>query len=108
MEVIPSPFPSPGRYNAGVRFSSSPGEYVIGGAFGALVAGVLVVTDVHSLRPLACIVPAGAALGAAAWYWLERPFARDRKRRAKGQCLACGYDLRGNLSGVCPECGQAR
>jgi hypothetical protein len=23
----------------------------------------------------------------------------------KGQCLACGYNLTGNVSGVCPECG---
>ena len=42
-----------------------------------------------------------------AWYWLARPFARDRARRANGQCTRCGYDLRGNVSGVCPECGQA-
>ncbi len=20
-------------------------------------------------------------------------------------CIKCGYDLRGNVSGVCPECG---
>lgn len=23
-----------------------------------------------------------------------------------GQCRRCGYDLTGNISGVCPECGQ--
>lgn len=29
-----------------------------------------------------------------------------RRRRAKrGQCLECGYDLRGSPSGVCSECG---
>jgi hypothetical protein len=31
-----------------------------------------------------------------------------RARRGKGNhplCGACGYDLSGNLSGVCPECG---
>ena len=26
-------------------------------------------------------------------------------RRWKGLCLTCGYDLRGNRSGRCPECG---
>jgi len=34
-----------------------------------------------------------------------RLFARDR-RRAEGRCLACGYDLTGNVTGVCSECGQ--
>jgi len=31
---------------------------------------------------------------------------RDR-RPPKGHCQACGYDLTGNVSGVCPECGEA-
>jgi hypothetical protein len=30
---------------------------------------------------------------------------RRRRRRRKGLCVACGYDLTGNVSGVCPECG---
>jgi predicted RNA-binding Zn-ribbon protein involved in translation (DUF1610 family) len=28
------------------------------------------------------------------------------ERKEKGQCLACGYDLTGNVSGTCPECGE--
>ena len=28
------------------------------------------------------------------------------RRNARGECLDCGYDLRGNTSGICPECGQ--
>ena len=28
-----------------------------------------------------------------------------RKRRKRGLCVKCEYDLRGNVSGVCPECG---
>ena len=32
--------------------------------------------------------------------------ARTRRLRSKqGLCAYCGYDLRGNVSGVCPECG---
>jgi len=31
---------------------------------------------------------------------------RDRRIRP-GHCLKCGYDLTGNVSGVCPECGTA-
>ena len=36
------------------------------------------------------------------------PAARRWRRRRRGQCEACGYNLTGNVSGVCPECGQAR
>jgi hypothetical protein len=35
--------------------------------------------------------------------WLKS--RRIRNRIAVGQCPACGYDLTGNQSGVCPECG---
>ncbi len=28
------------------------------------------------------------------------------RRRARGQCQKCGYDLTGNVSGRCPECGE--
>ena len=30
---------------------------------------------------------------------------RVRKRRQAGHCHSCSYDLTGNMSGVCPECG---
>jgi hypothetical protein len=29
---------------------------------------------------------------------------RDR-RPPKGHCQTCGYDLTGNVTGICPECG---
>ncbi len=32
-------------------------------------------------------------------------FWRDR-RHPPGHCQKCGYDLQGNVSGVCPECGE--
>jgi DMSO/TMAO reductase YedYZ heme-binding membrane subunit len=50
------------------------------------------------------------ALVAAGVYvaWrIERPRELRRLRRERGQCVRCGYDLRGNVSGVCPECGGA-
>ncbi|UCE61529.1 MAG: hypothetical protein JSU63_07220 [Phycisphaerales bacterium] len=31
---------------------------------------------------------------------------RRRRRRRKGLCTSCSYDLTGNMSGVCPECGE--
>jgi len=30
---------------------------------------------------------------------------RRRRRRRQGLCMNCAYDLTGNISGVCPECG---
>jgi len=33
-------------------------------------------------------------------------FWRDRRRIPPGHCQKCGYDLTGNVSGVCPECGE--
>ena len=35
--------------------------------------------------------------------WL---FWRDRPSPVRGHCQRCGYDLTGNVSGVCPECGM--
>jgi len=29
-----------------------------------------------------------------------------RRRDKKGACVDCGYDLTGNVSGTCPECGN--
>ncbi len=34
-------------------------------------------------------------------------FYRDRRHIPPGHCQKCGYDLTGNLSGRCPECGLA-
>jgi hypothetical protein len=39
-----------------------------------------------------------------------RRLLRSRRRRVRlreNLCPGCGYDLRGNASGVCPECGNA-
>ena len=33
-------------------------------------------------------------------------FYRDRRRIPPGHCEKCGYDLTGNVSGKCPECGD--
>ena len=37
--------------------------------------------------------------------FIRGPYRRCRRRR-KGLCLRCGYNLSGNVSGVCPECGE--
>ncbi len=35
------------------------------------------------------------------WFWRT-----PRLRVRSGHCLACNYDLTGNTTGVCPECGR--
>ena len=37
---------------------------------------------------------------------IRGPLRRWRRRR-KGLCIRCGYNLEGNVSGVCSECGEA-
>lgn len=36
-------------------------------------------------------------------WWLDRP-----PRCGVPSCVVCGYDLTGNVSGACPECGQPK
>ena len=48
-------------------------------------------------------IPIGA-LGAIALS-LAVALIPSRKPRAPNQCDSCGYDLTGNVSGICPECG---
>jgi len=55
--------------------------------------------------PLAVIGTLFAAYPAIAF--IRGPLRRWRRRR-RGMCIRCGYDLQGNVSGTCPECGGAR
>lgn len=55
-------------------------------------------------------VPLGATtfgLGSPPLAVLALRTTRRYRRRKRGLCLTCGYDLTGNTSGVCPECGTA-
>ena len=38
--------------------------------------------------------------------FIRGPLRRWRRRR-RGLCLKCGYDLTGNVTGICPECGAS-
>jgi hypothetical protein len=48
-------------------------------------------------------IPLWAPTVISAALLLISPFTR--KQRKPGSCGHCGYDLTGNVSGVCPECG---
>jgi hypothetical protein len=32
---------------------------------------------------------------------------KNRRKRTRDSCRTCGYNLSGNVSGICPECGTA-
>ncbi len=74
-------------------------------------------TDEHLLWHVATLQPRGRFFSAQlpAWmpplvlaivtYTLVRPLIRHSHHRRHNLCVRCGYDLRGNVSEVCPECG---
>jgi hypothetical protein len=82
----------------GVRFAKG-GSWLLGVAalaWSLEFVGTLVVVGVAVVVPV--IVAAGFALAGVAAY-------RGRKRYPQGCCENCGYDLKGNVTGVCSECG---
>src|SRR4051812_47777477 len=71
---------------------------------GAAALGAAVVAMGFGVPPaLALLVPLTLALGT--WYWHDLLHELRQERRAKGQCVYCGYDVRRNVGGVCPKCG---
>ena len=74
-------------------------------------AGVYAVDRLVQPLPFATFVAfSGVVAGLIAagdWVVVERPRGVRRRRRRLGLCAHCGYDLHGNTSRVCPECGGA-
>ena len=69
--------------------------------------------EIRKALPLAPIWPGFAIntvfYAAILWLLTLSPFtARRMIRRKRGHCLKCGYDLRGDYSAGCPECGWRR
>ena len=78
-----------------------------------LIAGVagacyLAAPVVRSTWPTMLVAVAVAFAFALVRFALHAKAALSAERRKRGQCASCGYDLAGNVSGVCPECGLAR
>ena len=48
-----------------------------------------------------------ASGGLAGGLWLTGRHSSAAMRIRTGHCVHCGYNLTGNVSGVCPECGTA-
>jgi hypothetical protein len=80
---------------------------------GLLVAGFLFV-NVYAFhrwglprgREILLIIPDNAPfLALIAYHLYLRRAHRRITRRKHGQCVVCGYDLRGSTQGRCSECG---
>ena len=72
-------------------------------------AGFGVLRDWQLTAPAALALPAMPLVGQLfrskpVGRWFYR-WARSRRRKLKGLCVACGYDMRGGGK-VCPECGN--
>ncbi len=62
----------------------------------------------REIRFLAPAVGAGIAGGVTVWLVQQRIKHNLRlllNKRGLPTCVPCGYDLTGNVSGACPECG---
>jgi hypothetical protein len=58
------------------------------------------------------LMPALVIFGFAVWALVQgirRKTTEELEaiRRVEGACIHCGYNLEGNVSGTCPECGRA-
>jgi hypothetical protein len=77
-----------------------------------VVGGICVVRFGLPAAPVSAAVVAVILVSLALAVY--QPLRADREkskaigRSARGMCRRCGYDLAGNVSGVCPECGSAR
>ncbi|HEX4793147.1 MAG TPA: hypothetical protein VH370_05115 [Humisphaera sp.] len=83
-----------------------------------IVAVIALTSDIQPLKISAGIFLLASILivmlrpVAVALRWLWRSFHLILSMiqadiwRANGRCISCGYDLTGNVSGVCPECAN--
>ena len=78
------------RHSRGVRFDLDADYCRAGHLFGSRVAELALPLWIPFLL---------ASAPTMYLWWL------DRRRYLPGHCQNCGYDLTGNVSGRCPECG---
>jgi len=90
-------------------FSGFAGGILLGGA--AFVTKLLPAMDRRALQGVETALN-GATIGIAACFvcLLSSPITARVARRYRqfidsSECSHCGYDLTGNVSGMCPECG---
>ncbi len=74
---------------------------------GGLALATTIVAYIISSAPLLTASVFVAVINGLVGRWIiQRQYAELVKRLKHGKCLHCGYDLTGNTSGTCPECGK--
>lgn len=85
-------------------------SYVLSGCF-LVITGVLMVVGGYRLYAVTSevgfLLPMGVVFAGYGIVSLVRAYKLPTVDRfPPGCCVKCGYDLKGNVSGVCPECGK--
>lgn len=98
--------PPPGLYMSEARSSLKKIELVPSQISGQISA------EIKTANGTAVVLGTGKGIFVPLWIPLIVLVAtttlllwRDRKRARTGYCIQCGYNLFGNTSGRCPECG---
>jgi hypothetical protein len=79
-----------------ILFYASPGAPVLAWSIETRKLGP------HSLLTIPLWMPFVAIAALTLWFWRV-----GRRRIPPGHCQKCAYNLTGNVSGRCPECGEA-
>jgi hypothetical protein len=77
-------------------------------ALASMMMGIAFLVSGGPQGPLHWLVFPMIVTNLAIPYAAHAKWSREQRRAeriANGYCSACGYDLTGNVSGVCPECG---
>jgi hypothetical protein len=99
--------PSPGRYHYEQVGAGSPELFRVAG-FQLTTGAWPAAKDPYRRHRLTLVVPLWFVTVVTAAAPLGLVLRRFRQREpSHPRCLACGYNLTGNVSGVCPECGRA-
>jgi hypothetical protein len=95
-----------GSWGAGLRGRRLAGWIISGTLMNAAFDGAIVLGLMHGALPIVAIT---AGIGMCIWllHVVGRRASLKMRFTRRPVCLCCGYDLTGNISGRCPECGRA-
>jgi len=95
-----------GSWGAGLRGRRLLGWVLSGTMINAAFDGAVLIGLTDGWQPMA-MVSAGVAVFIVVLHIVGRRDSLKARFTSTATCLGCGYDLTGNLSGRCPECGRS-